>query len=159
MTRAAAAGGAALLLLLAAGHGAARAQTPPPALDDPAAFERGFAVSLFQFDACGDAVAGRAFRRALAERVAHCPFTPGARARYAERTRAQFQKARERMAALVEETGGLPVRLEGMSATCRQQRASEEYRLLRARLERYAEGAIAADAVIPAPCDAADVLP
>lgn len=155
MIRAAAAFGAALL----AAGAAARAQAPPPALEDPGAFERGFAVSLYQFDACGDAVAGRAFRRALAERVSRCPFTAAARARYGERTRAQLLKARERMAALVEENGGMPRELPGMETTCRAQQASGAYRDLRALLERYTEGAAAAEAVIPAACDAADVLP
>lgn len=156
MIRAAAAAfGAALL----AAGAAARAQSTPPALEDPSAFERGFAVSLYQFDACGDGTAGRLFRRALAERVARCPFSAGARARYGERTRAQLLKARERMAALVEENGGLPRELPGMETTCRARRASGAYRDFRALLERYAEGAAAAEAVVPAACDAADVLP
>lgn len=155
MIRAALAG--ALAVSLAAG---ALAQSPPErALDDSEAFERGFAVSLYQFDACGDQVAGRMFRRALAERFARCPFSPEARTRFERRTRAEQAKVRGIMERLVEANGGLPPRLDGMSTTCRQRQASEEYRRFRARLERYAEGSVAADAIIPAPCDAADVLP
>jgi hypothetical protein len=151
MIRAAFLGGA---LLLA---GTATAQSPP--LDNPAAFERGFAVSLYQFDACGDALAGRMFRRALAERFAQCPFSPAARSHYQQQTRAEFQRVRERMKQLVEENGGLPRELVGMSTTCHAQQVSEGYRDFRALLERYQAGGATAEAVIPAACDAADVMP
>ena len=151
MIRAAFLGGA---LLLA---GSATAQTP--VLDNPAAFERGFAVSLYQFDGCGDALAGRMFRRALAERFAQCPFSPAARSHYQQQTRAEFQRVRERMKQLVEENGGLPRELVGMSTTCHAQQASEEYRSFRALLERYQAGGTPAEAVIPAACDAANVIP
>lgn len=153
MIRAPLLGGALLLLV-----GTAPAQSPP-ALEDTAAFERGFAVSLWQFDACGDPLAGRMFRRALAERFAQCPFSPAARDRYQRRTRAEFAKARERMATMIEANGGLPRELAGMSTTCHAQQASGPYRQFRALLERYAEGAVPAEAVIPAACDAADIMP
>ena len=142
-------------LLLLAGTAAAQA----PALDDPSAFERGFAVSLYQFDGCGDVVAGRLFRRALAERFAHCPFSPEARNRYQRRTRAEQARVRERLQHIVEENGGLPRELPGMTATCHAQQAGEAYRRFRTLLERYAEGDATAEAVIPASCDAADIMP
>jgi hypothetical protein len=151
MIRAAFLGGA----LLLAGPVAAQA----PQLDDPAAFERGFAVSLYQFDACGDALAGRMFRRALAERFAQCPFSPAARSHYQQQTRAEFQRVRERMKQLVEENGGLPRELVGMSTTCHAQQVSDGYRDFRTLLERYQAGGATAEAVIPAACDAADVMP
>ncbi|RAI61033.1 hypothetical protein [Roseicella frigidaeris] len=144
---------AAALLLVAAGP----AQDPP--LQDTEAFERGFAISLYQFDACGDPLAGRMFRRALAERFEHCPFSPEARSRYQGRTRAELARVRERMQRIVEENGGLPRELAGMSTTCHAQQASAPYRDFRARLERYAEGSLPAEAVIPAACDAADIMP
>jgi hypothetical protein len=151
MIRAAFLGGA----LLLAGPVAAQA----PQLDDPAAFERGFAVSLFQFDACGDPVAGRMFRRALAERFAHCPFSAAAQARFQQRTRAEQAKVRRIMDRMIEANGGLPRQLEGMSTTCHAQQASDEYRRFRGQLEKYALGAIPADAIISAPCDAPDLTP
>lgn len=145
--------GGALLLLA----GTAPAETP--ALEDITAFERGFAVSLYQFDGCGDALAGRLFRRALAERFAHCPFTAAARSRYQSRTRLEQARIRERMQRLVEETGGLPRELPGMTGTCHAQQASEPYRRFRELLDRYAEGDVPAESVIPAACDAADIMP
>jgi hypothetical protein len=146
--------GGALLLLLA---GTAPAQSP--ALENPAAFERGFAISLYQFDACGDALAGRMFRRALAERFAQCPFSTEARNHYQQRTRAEFQRVRERMQRLIEDNGGLPRELVGMGTTCHAQQTSEGYRSFRALLERYQAGGVGAEAVIPAGCDAADIMP
>jgi len=151
MIRAAILGGALLLT------GTAMAQTP--ALNDPAAFERGFAASLYQFDACGDALAGRMFRRALAERFAQCPFSAGARGHYQRETRAEFQRVRERMQRLIEDNGGLPRELVGMSTTCHAQQSSDGYRAYRALLERYQAGVVTAEAVIPAACDAAEVTP
>jgi hypothetical protein len=151
MIRAMALGGT----LLLAGTASAQA----PALENPAAFERGFAVSLFQFDACGDALAGRMFRRALAERFAQCPFSKEARSHYQQQTRAEFQRVRERMQRLIEDNGGMPRELAGMSTTCHEQQASEAYRNFRALLERYQAGGAPAESVIPAACDAADVMP
>ena len=55
---------------------------------------------------------------------------------------------------LIDEQGGLPARLDGMTRTCREQQDSPEYRSLRAALEREAQGADPAAAVFPAPCEA-----
>ena len=138
--------------------GTARAADDRP-LDDPTAFERSFAASLYQFDACGDGVAGRMYRRALAERFAACPFTPEARSRFQRRTRAEQAKVRRRMDALIEANGGLPQQLDGMAETCHAVQASDDYRRFRARLDQYVLGAIPADAVLPAACDAAEITP
>jgi hypothetical protein len=62
------------------------------------------------------------------------------------------------MERLVEANGGLPPRLEGMSTTCHAMQASDDYRRFRGRLEQYAQGEVPADAVIPAPCDATDLV-
>jgi hypothetical protein len=149
---------AAALLLAAAGPAQEKSPQEKP-LQDTEAFERGFAISLYQFDACGDPLAGRMFRRALTDRFDHCPFSPEARNRYRDRTRAELARVRERMQRMVEENGGLPRELAGMSTTCHAQQASAPYREFRALLERYAGGAVPAEAVIPAPCDAADIMP
>ena len=139
--------------------GLAAAPRAEPLLADPAAFERGVAISLYQFDACGDPLAGRMFRRALAERFAQCPFTPAARSAYQQHSRAELARVRERMQRLIEEQGGLPRELPGMTTTCHALQTSAPYRGFRALLERYAAGEVTAEAVIPAACDAADVMP
>lgn len=149
------------LPLLLAGAALAQPASRPAAeaLDDTAAFERGFAVSLYQFDACGDPVAGRMFRQALAERFARCPYTAAARDRFARRSRAEETKVRRTLAELVEREGGLPRQLAGMAETCHAQQASEAYRTFRDRLEAYARGEVPAAAILPAACDAGDILP
>ncbi len=130
-----------------------------PTLDNPEAFEHAYALSLYQFDACGDALAGRMFRQALAARFATCPFSASARTAYAQRTRAQAAYAREWREQTVERIGGLPLQLDGMSMTCRAQQATDAYRAFRARLEDYKAGRLDADALIPASCAAPDIMP
>ena len=130
-----------------------------PALDHPEAFERAFATSSYTFDACGDPLAGRLFRRALTERFAQCPFTPEARSRFQQRTRIQLAKSRRMVEEMVETHGGLPVRLDGMGMTCHEQQADGGYRRFRERLDQYAQGGLSAEAVITAPCDAPEITP
>ncbi len=129
------------------------------ALDRPDAFERAFAVSSYSFDACGDSLGGRVFRRALVEKFAHCPFSSEARSRFREQTRAQQAKTRDMMDNMIEKHGGLPVQLEGMSTTCHAQQASDDYKRFRSLLDQYAQGSLPAEAVIAAPCDAPDLAP
>lgn len=129
------------------------------ALDRPDAFERGFAVSFYVFDGCGDPLAGRMFRRALAERFAQCPFTPAARSRYQQRTRAQQAKVQTTMQGMIESLGGLPIRLDGMSMTCHEQQSTPGYQQLHDRLEQYSQGKLPAEAIVTAACNAADISP
>ncbi len=153
------------LLALSLCHGAVAQSSPSnaapsgPALDRPDAFERAFATSSYMFDACGDPLAGRMFRRALAERFAHCPFTQAARSRFQQRTRIQQAKSRRMLDQLVESHGGLPMQLEGMPMTCHEQQMTDDYRKFRDRLAQYAHGDMPAEAVVTAPCDAPDITP
>lgn len=142
-------------------HGAATAQSSPggPELRHPEPFERAFATSAYTYDACGDPLAGRIFRRALVERFANCPFTPEAQTRFQQNTQGQLAKSRKMVDNMVEIHGGLPMRLEGMSMTCHEQQASDSYRQFRDRLEQYSQGGLTAEAVISAPCDASDIAP
>lgn len=147
------------LALALCGSAVAQPSPPGPALDRPEAFERAFATSAYTFDACGDPLAGRLFRRALAERFAHCPFTSEARSRFQQRTRSQQAKSRKMVEDMVETRGGLPMHLDGMEMTCHEQQADSGYRSFRERLDQYARGDLPADAIIAAPCDAAEITP
>ena len=147
------AGLAALALCGAAGPSAG------PALDHPDAFERAFATSSYTFDACGDPLAGRVFRRALTERFGQCPFTPEARARFQQRTRIQLAKSRRMLEEMVEAHGGLPMHLDGAPMTCHEQQADNSYRMFRERLDQYAQGSLPAEAVIAATCNAPEITP
>ncbi len=149
----------AVLLLPVCGPAFAQSASEGPALDHPDAFERAFAVSTYSFDACGDSLGGRLYRRALVEKFAHCPFTPAARSRFQQRSRAEFAKNRDTMASMIEEHGGLPVQLDGMPMTCHEQQASDGYKQFRSALEQYAQGSLSAEAIITAPCDAPDIAP
>ena len=150
---------ASLLVLAVPSPAAAQSAPDGPALDHPEPFERAFATSAYTYDACGDPLAGRIFRRALVERFAHCPFTPEARSRFQQNTRGQLAKSRQMVQNMIDSNGGLPMRLEGMSMTCHEQQASDDYRQFRDRLDQYSQGGLPAEAVIAAPCDAPDIAP
>ncbi len=152
---------AALLVLLSfapALVATALAQAPGPP-DRTEAFERSAAESYYTFDACGDGLAGRLYRRALAERFAACPFAPTARARYGQRLQAQRDKARTAIEGMIEDQGGLPVHLNGMTETCHAHWADEGYGRLRRRLQQYAAGTLPARTIVDAPCDAPEITP
>jgi hypothetical protein len=148
-------------VLLLGGIGAGRADdTPKPApLDRTDAFEQAYAASFYEFDACGDGIAGRSYRSALADRVKRCPFSAEARQRFQLRATLQRRKSSQIMAQMIERNGGLPVRLEGMTRTCREQMDSPEYRLVRSRLDDFLAGRVGSDAVVAQPCDAAEITP
>jgi hypothetical protein len=137
--------------------GAARAEDTLQT--DTSAFEHADAMSFYGFDGCGDALAGRLYRRALADKFAQCPFAPAARTRFAARLRAQQVKSSAILRGMIEANGGLPVRLDGMTRTCREQQDSAEYRQMRSVLDQYGRGEAPAAAVIGAPCDAASLTP
>ncbi len=123
------------------------------------AFEQAYGASFFYFDGCGDGLAGRIYRQALVDKLMHCPFTDEARARFRTRSTMQRRKSAEMIRQMIEQTGGLPVRLQGMTSTCREQMDSPEYQAVRARLEAYSAGTASRDDIVPSPCDAAQITP
>jgi hypothetical protein len=152
------------LLLLggaAIGLGGARADDAPKpaALERTDAFDKAYAASFYEFDACGDGIAGRVYRKALTEKVRQCPFSADAKQRFQTRSVAQRRKSSAAMEKLIEDNSGLPMRLEGMTRTCREQIDSPEYREVHGRLDDYVGGKVGADAVVAAPCDAAEITP
>jgi hypothetical protein len=135
-------------------------EAPQPAfLEHTVAFEKAYAASFYQFDACGDGISGRTWRSALVARLKQCPFSDAAKARFMARAAAQRRKSAEQINKLIETNGGLPVRLAGMTRTCREQRDSPEYRDVRNRLDAFAAGKLKADKVVEQPCDAAQIDP
>jgi hypothetical protein len=123
------------------------------------AFEKAYAASFYEFDACGDGLAGRIYRTALSARVRQCPFTDAAKQRFQLRATLQRRKSSELMAKMIEETGGLPMRLEGMTRSCREQMDSPEYREVRARLDDFSAGKLGAEGVVAQPCEAPEITP
>jgi uncharacterized protein with von Willebrand factor type A (vWA) domain len=135
----------------------ATALAAPP--DDTRAFDRAFAASFYTFDACGDAKYGVIFRDALDARLAQCGFSDAARETHRRRSYWQGKKSHEQMEKLIEATGGVPNRLPGMDETCRQRQAEPDYVAARKKLERYSEGALKPQDVLPSACDAEVVAP
>jgi hypothetical protein len=144
-------------LLVLAGLATARADDAPP--QGTAAFDKAYAASFYQFDACGDGIAGRIYRSAVTARLKQCPFTDEAKKRFQVRSALQRQKSSQAMAKLIEDNGGLPMRLEGMTRSCHEQMESPEYRAVRSRLDDFSAGKVGPDAVVPQPCDAAEITP
>ncbi len=130
-----------------------------PALVITSAFEHADAASFYNLDACGDSLDGRLFRRALLEKFMDCPFSDEARTRFARWSQAELRHSRELMAKVVDDVGGLPERLPGMTETCHEQLSSPAIMQLRSTLQHYAAGEITAAAVLPAACDASSVEP
>jgi hypothetical protein len=148
-----------LLVLAGIPMGSATVAADEATLGSTAAFDKAYAASFYQFDACGDGVAGRIFRSALVAKLKQCPFSAEARTRFQAHSAAQRRQSSQMMAKLIEDHGGLPVRLDGMTRTCREQMDSPEYRMVRSRLDDYAAGKVGPDSVVPQPCDAAEITP
>ena len=139
------------------GLGPARAgDTAPPAT---AAFRHAYAAAFYQFDACGDGLAGQFYRNALSARLKQCPFPAEAKAQFQAWARAQRQLSRDAIKTLIDDNGGMPMRLKGMTQTCREQIDSPEYRAVRERLDMFATGKSGPEAVVPQPCDADAIAP
>lgn len=123
------------------------------------AFRQAYAASFYQFDACGDDLAGRLYRNALAARLKQCPFPAEAKAQFQVWAKAQSRRSGDAIRTLIDDNGGLPIRLEGMTRTCREQIDSPEYRAVRERLDSFAAGKSGPDAVVPQQCDADAIGP
>ncbi len=99
------------------------------------------------------------FRRALAERMAQCSISETALQRFRQRTTVLLKNAHDRINTLIEERGGLPDRIDGMTVTCHEHQTSPSYVRLRDKLNAYSEGLANFDAIIPGECDAAAFTP
>jgi hypothetical protein len=99
------------------------------------------------------------FRKVLAAKMALCPIPDDAVKRYHERTALLLKKERERMDKIIEERGGLPNKIEGMTTTCHEQQSTPAYVQMRDKLDAYVEGKTEANAVIPGGCDAETFAP
>lgn len=147
------------LVLLVMLTGVTTASADQESLERTNAFDQAYAASFYQFDACGDGIAGRIYRTALTEKLKQCPFSADATKRFLSRSAAQRRKSSQIMAHMIEDNGGLPNRLQGMTRTCHEQANSAEYRAVRSRLIDFSAGRAGPDAVVPQACDAAEIAP
>jgi hypothetical protein len=138
-----------LAVLLADG---ARAMTPALP-SEYSAFRTAYRMSYFGFDVCGDAADGQLYRRALAEKVEHCPFTPAAKADFRHwSVEADIHGAAD-VRRYIAEHDKLPESLDEKKMACRQEQATPAYQKTIALLAQYAKGEVKFDAVVPDPCD------
>jgi hypothetical protein len=141
---------------LATPSGADEPPSPAP-LSDPTPFEIGYGMSFYDFDACGDAEAGRILRSALIEKLEHCPFTPQAKARF-EAWR--LKTAEELLSQLLSNQDGKPVgppevsepAADGPPMTCDRYHSTPRYVHRRSELLRYANREITVDQLFGEDC-------
>ena len=132
--------------------GAALAEKPA-LLTDTASFRDAYGLSYFGFDLCGDAANGALYRKALADKVEHCPFTPDAKAGFRQWAAETDTKAADRVPRYIAEHDKLPESLDPKRKNCRTQKDTPAYQKTIALLAQYARDKAKYDAVVPDACD------
>jgi hypothetical protein len=125
----------------------------PATLIDTAAFRTAYGLSYFGFDLCGDAANGTLYRKALAEKVAHCPFTPEAKATFRQWSMATDAGGPDRVKRYIAEHDKLPESLDPKRKNCRMEKDTPAFQTTITLLARYAKGEVKYDAVVPDACD------
>ena len=138
------------LTTLAVAGGAFAANT----LTDTSRFRTAFQGSFYGFDVCGDTANGRLYRKALIEKVEHCPFTKDAKADFSQWSgTAEIQSSAD-IQRYIAEHDKLPPRLDRRKTACLAEQQNAAYQQALTMLGKYAAGQAKADAVVPDACDA-----
>ncbi len=124
-------------------------------LTDTGRFRSAFQGSFYGFDVCGDSANGRLYRKALIDRVEHCPFTKDAKADFSQWAGAAETQGSADVQRYIAEHDKLPPRLDRRKTACLAEQQNDAYRQALAMLAKYAAGQAKADAVVPDACDAA----
>jgi hypothetical protein len=138
--------------------GTALADKPAP-LTDTNAFRTAYGLSYFGFDLCGDAASGALYRKALAEKVEHCPFTPEAKTGFHQWAATTDANGPDQVKRYIAEHDKLPESLDAKRKNCRSQKDTPAYQKTIALLTRYAKGEVKYDAVVPDACDTKAGMP
>lgn len=125
----------------------------PAHLTDTSAFRAAYGQSYFSFDLCGDAANGALYRKALAEKVAHCPFSPDAKTSFRQWAESTDADGPGKVKRYIAEHDKLPESLDRRRKNCRTQKDTPAYQATIALLAQYAEGKARYDAVVPDVCD------
>ncbi|HEX4504083.1 MAG TPA: hypothetical protein VH722_00020 [Alphaproteobacteria bacterium] len=125
----------------------------PATLTDTNAFRTAYGLSYFGFDLCGDDPNGALYRKALAEKIEHCPFTPGAKAGFRQWAADTDTKGADQVKRYIAEHDKLPESLDPKRKNCRTQKDTPAYQKTIALLIRYAKGEVRYDTVVPDACD------
>jgi hypothetical protein len=142
--------------LLVATGAAAEKQHP---LTDTGTFRAAFSASFDGFDICGDGASGRLYRKALTEKVEHCPFTADAKSAFLQWSADTEKRAAADAQRYIAEHDKLPERLDRKKLNCRTERETSAYQKTVELLAQYAKGEIGFDAVVPDACDLKTPLP
>jgi hypothetical protein len=132
--------------------GRAQAEKPAP-LADSDAFRLAYRMSYYGFDVCGDATNGQLYRKALTEKVDHCPFTADAKADFKQWSTQIDAKTTADVQRYIAEHDKLPESLDQKKMQCRKEQATPAYQKTVALLAGYAKGEVKFDAVVPDTCD------
>jgi hypothetical protein len=124
--------------------------------DEPVALEIAYAMSFFDFDACGDAEAAHIFRQLILEKVKSCPYSSAAKVAFysnitnnMEYLLSSILKAKDN--GTLDQLKGPPAIEEekiyphGGPKSCKAYRAMPFYVERRERLMRYKRGEIGVD--------------
>jgi hypothetical protein len=125
----------------------------PALLTDTNTFRAAYGASYFGFDLCGDAANGALYRKALAEKVEHCPFAPEAKASFRQWAAATDAKSPAEVQRYIAEHDRLPEGLDEKRVACRNEKETPAYQQTVVLLARYAKGEVKYDAVVPDACD------
>jgi hypothetical protein len=124
------------------------------ALTDTATFRAAFSASFYGFDVCGDTADGRLYRKALIEKVDHCPFTKDAKAAFHGWAAGAEAQGASDVQRYIAEHDKLPERLDRMKLNCRAEQTNTDYQKTVKLLGEYASGKAVFDSVVPDACDA-----
>jgi hypothetical protein len=124
-----------------------------PVLTSTDAFLKAYGMSFYGFDLCGQADMGRSYRKALREKVEHCPFTADAKAHFGQSTAKADVTGPADLQRYIAEHNRLPESLDEKRVACRKETETPAYQKTIALLAGYARGEVKFDAVVPDPCD------
>lgn len=125
----------------------------PAQLTDTGTFRAAYGLSYFGFDLCGDPANGALYRKALAEKVAHCPFTPEAKAGFQQWAANADADGPDKVKRYIAEHDKLPESLDPKRKNCRIEKGTPAFQKTVALLAQYARGEVKYDAVVPDACD------
>jgi hypothetical protein len=145
-----------LLLILLAALALQNTARAADTLTDTSRFRAAFQGSFYGFDVCGDTANGKLYRKALSEKVQHCPFTKDAKGAFSAWAATAETQGSADIQRYIAEHDKLPPRLDRRKANCAAEQQNDAYQQALAMLAKYAAGQAKADAVVPDACDAAE---
>jgi hypothetical protein len=132
---------------------AATAVAETPSLTSTDTFRKAYGMSFYGFDLCGRADMGQSYRKALREKVEHCPFTADAKAGFAQWTAKADASGPADVQRYATEHDKLPESLDEKRVACRKEKETPAYQKVITVLSQYASGEVKFDAVVPDACD------